>query len=140
VDEREKARGGTYQGCPVINLADVRHWEFDAFLLGAMVSEETTARIVAAGVPREKIVSLDVERLLLETAADTGAVTFEECARLLSGRYGAMSRLIDLERLYRSNWLWRYRNDWHIVQRVLCTDQRTGEVISEIFLGSGFSF
>lgn len=66
IDERPSMRGTTYAGKPVIDFLQIPEWSFDYILVACRPAELINVRLRALGIPEEKIVIMDVEKLLQE--------------------------------------------------------------------------
>ena len=66
IDERPFMRGTSYAGRPVIDFPQITEWSFDYILVACRPAKIISVRLHTLGIPEEKIVIMDVEKLLQE--------------------------------------------------------------------------
>jgi O-methyltransferase len=103
IDERPQMRGTCFHSTPVIDTAETKNFSFAYVLLGCRQTAAVSARLREQGITSEKIVCLDLEKILHERGGDPGKRS-ETLLNYLR-QFPGLAEAIDLVSLSKTPWL-----------------------------------
>ena len=103
IDERMFLHGTLFSGAPVIDLKDIKTYDYEHILVGARPYSDIAGKLLCAGVPGDKIVSLDFESYVLDTSLQRSESSFNNSMDDFDARY-AFNCYIDREKLKKTPW------------------------------------
>ena len=110
IDERKAMRGTLFSGLPVIDLEHIHDYAFDCILVGARNFAGIKEKLIHAGVPCNKIHSLDFENDARAVALHTAS--FQACLNSVLNSAQPVYRLFHDQSLLQTAWLRRVSEAW----------------------------
>jgi FkbM family methyltransferase len=105
IDERPHMRGTNYAGSPVRDFASIPGSSFDYILIACGLSEVIADRLIKAGVPSGKIISLNFKAVLKATSSISEPGEAKSTITEYLARFPGMEECFDVSTILHTSWM-----------------------------------